>query len=230
MLRACAKRRKCHPEKEKMISSKLYRYWIAPLVILAVFLALFFAARFANIPILVDPSPWINGGGLVAGSAGVLLLISDVILPVPSSLVMTAHGTLFGLWTGAVLSMIGAVGASLVGFALGRAGEKSIRRFVIPSEYERAEALIEEWGVLAVVVTRPVPLLAETVSIMAGASPLTWKRMLLASAAGSLPSALLYALAGSALASFQSGIWIFVIVLLMAGIFWGIGRKFDALR
>lgn len=209
-----------------MTNAKLHRYWIVPLIIIAFFLAAFFAVEMADIPILSDPSPQIKSGGIVAATAGVLLLIGDIILPVPSSFIMTAHGNLFGLWLGAALSLTGSVGASLAGFAIGRAGEKMIKRFVIPSEYERAEGLIKRWGVLAIIVTRPVPLLAETVSILAGASSLTWMRMLLASAAGALPPALLYALAGSKFNNLQSGIWVFLIVLLMAGILWALGRKY----
>lgn len=52
-------------------------------------------------------------------------------------------------------------------------------------------------GVLAVVVTRPVPLLAETVAVMAGAERLGPVPSAVASAAGVLPGAVLYAVAGA---------------------------------
>jgi len=50
---------------------------------------------------------------------------------------------------------------------------------------------------LAILVTRPVPLLAETTAIVVGSSPLGWGRMALAALAGSFPGALLYALTGA---------------------------------
>ena len=79
------------------------------------------------------------------------------------------------------------------------------------------------------VVTRPVPLLAETVAIMTGASPLGWGRMALASFVGSLPPALLYALTGAAYANFQSATLMFGAVLLVAGSFFLVGRLLDFL-
>jgi hypothetical protein len=51
-----------------------------------------------------------------------------------------------------------------------------LERLVTAEERARANRLLERWGTLAIVVTRPIPLLAETVAIMAGASPLGWGR------------------------------------------------------
>jgi uncharacterized membrane protein YdjX (TVP38/TMEM64 family) len=77
---------------------------------------------------------------------------------------------------------------------------------------------------LAVVITRPVPLLAETTAILAGASPLGWWRVSLATLVGSLPPALLYAATGAAAGSFQSGTLMFLLVMLVTGCFWLAGR------
>jgi uncharacterized membrane protein YdjX (TVP38/TMEM64 family) len=78
-----------------------------------------------------------------------------------------------------------------------------------------------------VIVTRPIPLLAETVAIMAGASSLGWGRMALAALAGSLAPALLYALTGAAVANLKSTALTFGLVLLVAGSFWLIGRYIE---
>jgi membrane protein DedA with SNARE-associated domain len=121
------------------------------------------------------------------------------------------------------------MGAALFGFAIGRRGGKLLERLVSPEERARANRMLDRWGALAVVVTRPVPLLAETVAIMTGASSLGWGRMALASLAGSLPPALLYALTGAAYANFQSVILMFGATLLVAGSFWLIGRLLESL-
>ncbi|MDQ3677520.1 MAG: VTT domain-containing protein, partial [Actinomycetota bacterium] len=65
------------------------------------------------------------------------------------------------------------------------------------AERARADAFLARWGALAVVVSRPVPIAAETLALLAGASPLPWRRFLPAAALGSLPPALLYAAAGA---------------------------------
>jgi len=203
------------------------RYLLIMVAMMAFFLLLFFAVEALGVPLLIDPTPWMRHGGVVAAALGVGLLIADVLLPVPSSLVMVAHGALFGVVTGTLLSLLGSMGAALFGFAIGRRGDKLIERLVSVEERARANKMLARWGALAVVVTRPVPLLAETVAIMTGASSLGWGRMALASFVGSLPPALLYALTGAAYANFQSATLMFGAVLLVAGSFFLIGRLLE---
>jgi uncharacterized membrane protein YdjX (TVP38/TMEM64 family) len=192
---------------------------------IAAFLFLFFLVEALGIPLLVDPTPWLNHGGVWAAALGVGLLIADVLLPVPSSLVMVAHGALFGVLGGTALSLIGSTGAAVFGFWIGRRGGKLLERLVTAEERERADRLLERWGMLAIIVTRPIPLLAETVAIMAGASSLGWGRTALAAMAGSLPPALLYALTGASAGRFQNSVLMFLFVLLITGLFWMVGRK-----
>ena len=205
------------------------RYLLIVSAMILFFLLLFFLVEALRIPLLSDPTAWLKKGGVVAACLGVGLLIADVLLPVPSSLVMVAHGAIFGVVWGTLVSLLGGMGAALFGFAIGRRGGKVIERLVTPEERARANRMLARWGSLAVVVTRPVPLLAETVAIMTGASPLGWSRMMLASFAGSLPPALLYALTGAAYPNFQSGTLMFGAILLVAATFFLIGRLFELL-
>jgi len=203
------------------------RYLLIAIGLIVFFTILFLIVEALGVPLLSDPTPWMKHGGVVAASLGVGLLIADVILPVPSSLVMVAHGALFGVFIGTLLSLTGSVGAALFGFAIGRRGGKWLERTVTPPERARANHLLERWGALAIIVTRPIPLLAETVAIMAGASSLSWGSVALASLVGSLPPALLYALTGAAVANFQNTSLMFGVVLLVAGLFWLVGRLFE---
>lgn len=205
------------------------RYLSITALMLAFFLVLFLIVEALGVPLLTDPTPWMNRGGVFAAVLGVSLLIADVLLPVPSSLVMVAHGALFGVVTGTLLSLLGSVGAAMFGFAIGRRGGKLLERIVPPEERVRADNLLRRWGVLAVIVTRPIPLLAETVAIMAGTSPLGWGSVALASFAGSLPAALLYALTGATVVNFESTTLMFGVVLLIAGFFWFIGNRAERL-
>jgi uncharacterized membrane protein YdjX (TVP38/TMEM64 family) len=175
----------------------LLRWWSLVAGIAATLLLIFFAAAGAGIAVLSDPRTVMGGVRPVAALAGVLLLIADVFLPVPSSLIMAANGALFGFGAGAALSMTGSVGSALAAFAVGRAGNGAIRRFVTPREHERAGALLARWGLVAIALTRPVPILAETVAILAGSSPVTWRQVTLAAAAGSVVPAAAYAWAGA---------------------------------
>lgn len=203
------------------------RYLLVMAALTASFAILFFIVEALGVPLLSDPTPWMKHGGVLAAALGVGLLIADVLLPVPSSLVMVAHGALFGVVVGTLLSLLGSVGAALFGFAIGRHGGKFLDRVVTPAERSRSNYLLARWGALAIIVTRPIPLLAETVAIMSGASSLGWGTVALASFAGSLPPALLYALTGAAVANFQNTSLVFGVVLMVAGLFWLIGRLLE---
>ena len=196
--------------------------------LLVAFLALFAVVEAADVAVLTDPAPQLAQGGPAAAVVGVGLLVVDVILPVPSSAVMVAHGALFGVVLGALLSLLGSVGAAMAGFGVGRRGGPLLDRLVPPAERRRADALLRRWGVLAVVVTRPVPLLAETTVIVAGATgSLSWRRVAGAAAVGSIPAAVLYAIAGAAALQATSAGLVFVLVLALAVVTWFIehGRR-----
>lgn len=201
------------------------RYWTVVGLMLAVLLGMFGAAEALEVPPLSDPSPWLDERGPLAALAGVGLLVVDVLLPVPSSLVMVANGAIFGVVAGTALSLVGSVGAAAVGFGLGRRGGGLMARVVPAHERERADQLLARWGTLAVIVTRPVPLLAETTVIMAGASSMPWREAMLATVAGALPAALLYALTGAVAATFTNGALVFGLVLAIAGTAWWLGRR-----
>ena len=71
---------------------------------LGLFLALFGLTEVLGITFLPDPTGWMGRElGIVAAAAGVGLLIADVFIPVPSSLIMIAHGALFGIALGTAL-------------------------------------------------------------------------------------------------------------------------------
>ena len=183
----------------------MVRYRSIILALLACFLILFLLVEALDVPLLTDPVPWLEGGGGAAALLGVGLLIVDVALPVPSSLVMIAHGARFGVLVGTLLSVVGSVGAALLGFAIGRRGGQLLERLVPPEERAQADRLLWRWGALTIIVSRPVPLLAETVAVLAGASPMSWGQAASAAFAGSLPAALVYALTGAIAARFQHG-------------------------
>ncbi len=202
----------------------LRRYGLTAAAMMALLLALFGLVQALGVPILTDPSPWLGGGGPLAAALGLGLLVGDVALPVPSSAVMVAHGALFGVWAGAALSVAGSVGAAALAFALGRRGEALLTRLVSPAAKARADGLLRRFGALAIVVSRPIPIVAETVAILAGASPMGWTRLLLASAAGALPASLLYALAGATRGT-GGGLAVFALVLGAAALTWLVGRR-----
>ena len=193
--------------------------------LLLFFLLTFLIVEQLNLPILTEPRYLMETKSISTAVVGVALLTLDVFLPVPSSLIMIANGALFGIALGSLLSLVGNLNAALIGFFIGRRGGGALLdQFISRSQRAQANRLLEKWGLLAIIVTRPIPLLAETTVIMAGTSQISWQRMALASLAGALPASLLYALTGATAASFNNSLLTFGLVLLIAGGFWLVGK------
>jgi uncharacterized membrane protein YdjX (TVP38/TMEM64 family) len=125
------------------------------------------------------------------------VLASDILLPVPSSLVATLGGASLGVVGGTACGWIGLTLGSLAGWWLGRtAGRRSIA--ALDDEARAAlEARRRRLGPLVVVLTRPLPILAEAAALMAGATGMTWQAFLAAAAPANLAIAFAWSLAGA---------------------------------
>ena len=188
-------------------------------------LALYFAAATLQLPLLHDPAPVLYGAGSLAAVIAAALLVADVLLPLPSSIVMVANGALFGLVTGALISLVGRAGAFLFGYWVGAKALPFARRFVPDAELAAARSLLGPNGWLAIVVSRPVPILSETVAIMAGLSSLPLRQSLIAALAGSVPEALVLAAAGQYAATLNTPLHVFVGLMLVTAAAWAVWHK-----
>lgn len=206
------------------------RYWLFSTALVVIMLLVYGAVAYLGYDGLTgDNAPdWmVSGGGFLAALGGILLLIVDVVLPVPSSAIMIANGLLYGLILGTILSLIGTVGAAAIGYMVGQRGSQIIIRFITQEEMDRAEKMIARWGTMAVVSTRPIPMIAETTAIMAGASGMRWTTFLWASLIGSIPQAVLFAITGATAATLDNMLLAFGLSLLIAGLVWGIGKRYQ---
>lgn len=132
--------------------------------------------------------PWVVGAGIAA------LLAADVLLPIPSSVVTLAAGYGLGFAAGTVAATLGMCLGCVVGYALGIGlGRWGLRRLAGTSEVERVERLFERHGDVAVIVGRPIPVLAEASVIVAGVARMPLRRFLWLTTLGNLGIALVYA-------------------------------------
>ena len=125
------------------------------------------------------------------------LLALDVFLPVPSSIVSTASGVLFGFSLGSALVWSGMMIGCVVGYAVGSRGAGAARRFVGEDGIERASALMRRYGDVMLVLCRPVPVLAEASVVFAGLVKASYGRFLALTAAANLGIATGYAAVGA---------------------------------
>jgi uncharacterized membrane protein YdjX (TVP38/TMEM64 family) len=189
---------------------------------------IFVVVEALGVPLLTDPSPWLKVGGPTGALIGTALLVADVVLPVPSSVIMVGYGSLYGVVIGTLLSVLGNVGAALFGFLLGQRGGRWLHRFFPDSARQQAERVLSRYGLLAIKLSRPVPLLAETMVVLAGTalagtSRLPLWQVMLASALGSLPAALLYGVAGATAAQ-TSWLWLLPLLAASTAVMWLLGR------
>jgi len=182
----------------------------------------------AGVSWVEEPPALLERGGWVGASVGVALLALDVLLPVPSSVVMVVLGKLYGFAPGAALALVGSVASAALAWGLGRRGERWLARAMGAESRAAADAWLARHGAFALALTRPVPILAETFALLAGARGMPLGRVLLAATLGILPAALLYAWAGSAGRSTVEEVLLFGLTLLVAGVLWFVGRRSSA--
>ncbi|WP_152417342.1 VTT domain-containing protein [Sandarakinorhabdus sp. AAP62] len=111
----------------------------------------------------------------------VLLLALDPVLPVPSSIVAVAGGSALGAGVGAAAIFMGLMTGALIGYWLGRQPGRALAgRLVGDAALAGLDPRVRPIGPLALLLSRPVPVVAEAVVILAGAARLPWRPFLLA--------------------------------------------------
>jgi len=125
------------------------------------------------------------------------LLAADILLPVPSSLVNLAAGSLLGLWGGTAVAWVGLMASTVAGYLLGQgASGTALRRLVGSHEGRVARAHVSygDWGL---VVCRGVPVLAEASVVLAGFNRMPFQRFLAVCALSNLGIAAAYSAIGA---------------------------------
>ncbi len=147
-----------------------------------------------------DPPAW-----PIVAAAVILLLATDVFLPIPSSLVSTLAGSQLGTWAGAAAAWIGMSLGAVIGFAVARQwGPRLVAWLTRPDDLRRTSALIDRSGPLLLVLGRGVPVLAEATVLLFGMHGLSWRRFLPPVLLANLALAIVYALFGEVAQRYDS--------------------------
>ena len=154
---------------------------------------------------------------LLFGLTGSGLLTIDILLPVPSSIVGTLLGARLGFWAGLISIWAGLMVGNLLGYAIARFAATRLRSWL--PEFPRATTLA------FVFLSRPVPVVAEAMSLTAGATRMAILPYVSACAAGNLIYASVLAGNGAALvpnALVGPGL---IVPMLLPVIAWAAWRK-----
>lgn len=137
--------------------------------------------------------------------AVIVFLLADIVLPIPSSFVLTTTGYLLGTVWGTAVCFVGLTCASLGGYALGRyAGGPLAQRVVGRAQLDRFADLSQRYGDALLVAFRAMPVLAEATTILAGISRMPLPRFLAVVSIGNFVVAGVYAWIGAVSASQSS--------------------------
>lgn len=159
-----------------------------------------------------------SAGRLSVGAAVVLLLASDLFLPVPSSLVATASGLLLGLVPGMAATWVGMQSGALAGYGVGRlAGRRFAARTVGEAELRRATRAHARWGGLFLIASRAVPVLAEGSVVIAGVASMPLLRFFVCVGLSNLAIAAVYAGVGAYVRDVNTFFMAFAASVLLPG-------------
>lgn len=151
---------------------------------------------------------------------GIILLIADVLLPIPSSVVSSALGVLLGFPLGIIAAAVGLTLGCAVGYGLGRwLGHDYARREMGKEDFSRLEGSINRYGLVVLALCRPVPVLAEASVVAAGVLGMRVVPVMLVTGFANIGVALVYVGLGSAADGLTGIALAFAAAIVMPGLF-----------
>ena len=174
---------------------------------------------------IVEPSSWQSEATVVVAMLSVALLASDVVLPVPSSIVLVANGAVFGVVVGCIISTLGLVAGALLGYWLGWRGADGAERLVGIEGSDWLTARTARHGFWVVGATRGVPLASEITAVLSGATGMPLRRFILAAVVGAGAASAPMAFVGARAISIGSGVTLAVAATFAGAVLWCTGRR-----
>ncbi len=185
-----------------LIPFLLLGHWLEPLI----------ASHFSEGS--ADGNPWWASVVIVSG------LTVDILLPIPSSVLLVFAGRSFGGLGGAAVGWLGLNLSAAVGFWLSRRfGQRIVDRFSSRADVDDFELLDARAGWWALIACRPLPILAEASVIFAGLSDMKagrfWPPIIFANGI----IALLYGMLGGYAAQQQWFVTAVVVAMVLPALF-----------
>lgn len=151
------------------------------------------------------------------------LLASDIVLPVPASILSVAAGSLLGFTLGTATSWVGLTAGCLLGYALGKrsGGEKLLSA----KERERLQSAQSRYGDWMLILFRAVPVLAEASVFFAGLTRMPWLRFAAITAVSNLGVSAAYGVTGAFFAGREAFLWAFSGAVLLPAVALIVSRK-----
>jgi uncharacterized membrane protein YdjX (TVP38/TMEM64 family) len=187
-------------ELNRVLMSRAARHlMVLILVLLAVIILPFvvWGEHFEAALSLEGARAWMEGFGQWAWLAGVSLLVADIVLPIPGTVVMSAMGWMYGWFWGGCISALGSVLSGGVAYGLCRLlGRPVAVRIAGEDGLAQAHVWFDQSGGWLVAMSRWLPVLPEAVACLAGLAQMRWRTFWVALVCGSLPLGFAFAAIG----------------------------------
>lgn len=140
---------------------------------------------------------WLSQYGKWAWVVAIMLLMGDLFLPLPATIIISALGFIYGPLAGGLISTAGSFIAGSLGYWLCRLmGERTAVRLLGKKDYIRGKKLSGNVGGWVVVLSRWLPVFPEVIACMAGLTRMPAGYFHGALLCGSLPLGFIYAYVG----------------------------------
>lgn len=153
-------------------------------------------------------------------SLSFIILVSDIVLPVPSSIIMYSNGAVLGMFNGALLSLISVILSSVIGYFIGR-GSSAILKSEVDISVSR---IMEKYGYAAILITRGIPIISESVCIVCGFNRYNFMAYLALNVIGYIPVCLIYAYFGNIAVNRDLFFISFICSLFITFVLWLLGK------
>ena len=141
---------------------------------------------------------WLRKWGNWAWLIAILLLMSDLILPIPGTAVMVTLGLIYGPIVGGIVGSIGSILSGVVAYLLClKFGRKIAIKIAGDKAIQQGENIFERTGAWLVVLSRWLPVMPEVIACMAGLSRMPSRLFIAALATGSIPLAFIFSIIGA---------------------------------
>lgn len=151
---------------------------------------------------------------------GIALLLADLLLPIPGTIVMSALGAVYGVWLGGFIAAAGSMLAGMFGYGVGRFfNEGFAKRWLGERDFEKGKSLFQRGGAWVVAMSRALPILPEVLACMAGLLRMPFGKFIFALACGSMPMGFLFAWIGTVGTEYPG--WGLAFSLGVPAVLWG---------
>ena len=134
---------------------------------------------------------------MVVSTSIILILASDLLLPVPSSMVNTWAGGTLGIFLGSIVCWVGMNIGAWIGYLAGwYFGNAAVKRFTSDVEQEQTNRLLLRSGSWALLGLRALPVLAEASVLIFGSYRMPWRKFWMVVAPANLVIATTYSILG----------------------------------